>query len=59
MLRVKFYDKDHVSVKEFERVDHVNFYISENTACVFHYNDKGVQILTDIPATDLITIEEV
>lgn len=59
MLKVKYYDDDHATIKEIDRVTHVNFYVSENIACVFYLNTHNTQVLRDIPATELITIEEV
>lgn len=59
MLKVKYFGDDHATIKEIDRVDHVNFYVSENIACVFYYNTNNSQVLRDIPATELITIEEV
>ena len=59
MLRVKYFDDNHITTREIDRVDHVNFYISDNIACVFYYNANNTITLRDIKATDLITIEEV
>ena len=58
MLRVKYFDDNHITIKEIDRVDHVNFYISDNIACVFYYNTNNTKVLRDIKASDLITIEE-
>ena len=58
MLRVKYFDDNHITIKEIDRVEHVNFYISDNIACVFYYNTNNTKTLRDIPATELITIEE-
>lgn len=63
MLRVKYYDADHINTKEINNVRHVNFYASDNTACVFHFfkdprTGKDVDTITDVAISELITIEE-
>lgn len=58
MLRVKYFDINKSTIKEIDKVDHVNFYVSDNITCVFYRNTNNTMVLRDIPATDLITIEE-
>ena len=58
MLRVKYFDDNHITIKEIDRVEHVNFYISDNIACVFYYNTNNTKTLRDIPSTEHITSEE-
>lgn len=62
MSRVKYYGNDHITVKEIERVDHINFYPQDNIACVFHFftdarTGKEIQTITDVPMSEIITVE--
>ena len=62
MTKVRFYEADHIHTKEIERVGHINFYPQDNVACVFHFftdarTGKEVQVVTDVPMSEIITVE--
>ena len=57
MLKVKYYNKDHTETKEIDNVEYVNFYPQDNLVCVHALNVFGLRVLSDIPMSEIITVE--